>query len=111
MAVTVAEETTDTTTTDGSEQTLFTIEDAGVFQFIADIDDAAAADYLEVREYVSAAAAATMRQLGSTITLRWDSPTLELNPRAVAANSSYRVTIKRAAGSDFDVVWALKEIG
>ena len=111
MAVTVAEEGTDTTATDGTEQTLFTEEDGGVFQFIADIDDAAAGDYLEVREYVSAQAASTMRQLGSTITMRWDSPTLELQPRAVAAGSSYRVTVKRVAGADFDVVWALKEVG
>lgn len=111
MAVTIAEESTGTTTTDGTEQTLFTEEDGGVFQFIVDFDDMAAADYGEIREYVSAQAASTMRQLGPTITVRWDTPTIELPPRAVAANSSYRVTLKRVAGADFDAVWALKEVG
>lgn len=111
MAVTVTEDTTNTTTTDGTEQTLFTQETGGIYQFIADVDDMAAADYLEIREYISAINTATMRQLGPTITVRWDSNIIELLPRAVVANSSYRVTIKRAAGADFDVVWALKEVG
>ena len=110
MAVTTAEEATGTTTTDGTLQTLFTEEDAGVFFVRLDIDAAAAGDYLEVSEYISANAAATQRQLGPTMTFRWDDVNIELPHRTLVANSSYAVKIKAIVGN-FDVVWSEIEVG
>lgn len=113
MAVSVVEETGDTTTTDGNEQSLFEEEDAGVFFVRLDIDDMAAADYLVVKEYISARAASTQRLMeGSPMTYRWDAgPIIELPHRSIPVNCTYEVTIQRVAGSDFDVVWSLIEVG
>ena len=111
MAVTVVEETGNTTTTDGSEQSLFTEEDAGVFFVRFDLNDMAAADYLTVREYISARAASTKRLL-ATYNYRWDATRIqELPHRSIAVNCTYEVTIQRSGGADFDVVWSQIEVG
>jgi len=111
MAVTTTQNTTWSTATDGTLQTLFTIEAAGSFFVRLDIDGAAAGDYLEVSEYISATAAATQRQLGPTMTFRWDDNNIELPNRLLVANSSYALKMKRVAGADFTVVGSLIEAG
>lgn len=113
MTVGVAELTGNTTTTDGSEQTLFTEEDAGVYTVRLDISDMAAGDQLEVREYISARAASTQRLMeGSPTSYRWgQGPIIDLPHRSVPLNCSYAVTIRRVGGSDFDVIWSQIEVG
>jgi hypothetical protein len=114
MSVTVTERATDTDATNGSTPVaLFTDETAGVVFVRMDIDDMAAGDFLEVREFISAQAASTQRLMdGSPHTYRWDAgPIIELPHRSIPANCSYSVTIVRPAGADFDVVWAEIEVG
>jgi len=114
MAVVVTERDSGTDATNGSTPVvLFTDEVAGVVFVRMDIDAMAAADYLEVREFISAQAASTKRLMeGSPMTYRWDAgPIIELPHRSIPANASYEVTIVRPAGADFNVVWAEIEVG
>lgn len=117
MAVTVVEEATGTLTTDGTEQTLFTEEDAGVFFVRLDLNDLVAdatPDIIEIREYISAQAASTQRLMeGSPMTYQAGLCPLivELPQRAIPANASYAVTVRRVAGSDVDIPWSEIEIG
>jgi len=117
MAVPTVEEATGTTLTDGTEQTLFTEEDAGVFFVRLDLNAMVAdatPDILEIREYISAQAASTQRLMeGSPMTYQAGlAPKIvELPHRTLVTGSSYAVTIKRVGGSDFNVVWAEIEVG
>lgn len=117
MAVTVVEEATGTLTTDGTEQTLFTENDAGVFFVRLDLNDLVAdatPDIIEVREYIEALASGTQRLLeGSPMTYQAGLCPLivELPHRSIVANSSYAVTVKRVAGSDVDIPWSEIEVG
>ncbi len=113
MAVTTAEEASGTLTTDGTEQTLFTENDAGVFFVRLDIDDLAAGDWIEVTEKIEAISSGTQRILdGSPMRIRWDAgPIIELPHRSITANSQYAVTVKRVTGGDNNIPWVEIEVG
>lgn len=117
MAVTTAEEATGTLTTDGTEQTLFTEEDAGVFFVRLDLNDVQAGttpEIIEVREYISAQAASTQRLMeGSPMTYVGGlcPKIVELPHRSIVANSSYAVKITSVGSVHPDIVWAEIEVG
>ena len=117
MAVTVVEEATGTLTTDGTEQTLFTEEDAGVFFVRLDLNDIQAGttpEQIEVREYISAQAASTQRLMeGSPMAYVGGlcPKIVELPHRSIPANASYALTIKSVGSVHPDIVWAELEVG
>lgn len=114
MSVTVSESTGNTTTTDGTEQSLFTKEAAGVFLVRLDINAIPAGTILEIREKISVRAASTQRMLeGSPMTYQGGlaPAAIELPHRSVFANCTYEVTIKKVSGTNFDVIWSLIEVG
>lgn len=117
MAVTVVEEAGGTLTTDGTEQTLFTENDAGVFFVRIDLNQLAAGatpDIIEVREKLSARGSGTARVLEGSpyIFVGGQAPAIiELPHRSLIANSGYVVTVKRVQGTDRDYIWAEIEVG
>lgn len=117
MAVSVVEEATGTLTTDGTEQTLFTEEDMGVFFVRLDLNDiqaGATPEKIEVYEYISAQAASTQRLMeGSPMTYVGGvcPKIVELPHRSIPANCSYAVKIKSTGAVHPDIVWAEIEVG
>lgn len=117
MAVTVAEQNGGTVTTDGTEQTLFTESNGGVFLVRIDLSNLAGGatpDIIEIREYIAARAAGTARVLeGSPYSYVGGlAPTMiELPTRSVLANTGYKVTVKRIQGTDRSYIWSELQMG
>lgn len=117
MAVTVVEEATGTLTTDGTEQTLFTNESAGVFFVRLDLNDiqaGATPEMIEVREYISAINTGTQRMMeGSPMTYVGGlcPKIVELPHRSIQANASYAVTIKSTGSVHPDIPWVELQVG
>ena len=109
MAVT--ENTSGSTTTDGTEQTLATITAAGNYQFRIDLGNMVKADAIEVRiktEARSADATAYVLYFAAYANAQGADARIAETPWvAIPASSQYIVTLKRTAGTDRAYAWSI----
>jgi hypothetical protein len=108
--MTVSENTSGSTTTDGSEQTLATITTAGNYQFRIDVDNLVNDDEIEIRIKVEARAAESTAKVLYRIPLKHDQGEqciFESPWVAIPGSSQYIVTLKRTAGTDRAYPWSI----
>lgn len=108
MAVT--ENTSGSTTTDGSEQTLATITSAGNYMFRIDVDNMVNADAILIRIKVEARASeSTAKVLYSQPVMhdQGEAAIIDFPWVAIPASGQYIVTLQRTAGSDRAYPWSI----
>jgi hypothetical protein len=108
MAVT--ENTSGSTTTDGTEQTLATITSAGNYQFRIDTDNLANSDAVEVRIKVEARSSESTAKVLYKQTFahdRGEAVIFDFPWVAIPASGQYVVTLKRVAGTDRAYPWSI----
>ena len=109
MAVT--ENTSGSTNTDGTEQTLATITSAGNYQFRVSLKNMVNDDMLEFRIKVEPRASASTAEVLYFYCYKHaqgaDSAIVDTPWVAIPASGQYIVTIKRVAGADHAYEWSI----
>lgn len=103
--------TSGSTTTDGTEQTLATVTDAGVYSLHIDLNamvGGATPDIVEVRFYDKARSTDTERQVGETLQFVGGLvPKIWFSPPIISPHD-YKVTLKRVQGTDRAYPWSIR---